>query len=115
MTVAHRQAGRVAHHFPPKFIRRLEPNAARTHNWFLHQTQKPLFLKISLRDPVLTNSREKVLELRWRNRARAGKARQQNEIENCWKNHPHEIIDPSAFEPNLRSKISVLSRPSPVT
>src|SRR5205823_12015185 len=63
LTVTHSQTGLVAPHFAPKLVRRLEPNTARTHDWFFHQTQKPFFLKISLRGPVLTNSCEKVLEL----------------------------------------------------
>src|SRR5438067_506227 len=111
MTIAHRQAGRIALHFAPKFVRRLEPNLARTHDRFLHQTQEPFFLKIGLGNPIFPNSREEILELGGTKRPRAGEDRKRNETENYWKNPSHEIIDLSPFGPNLL-KISVLLPPS---
>src|SRR5882724_2581043 len=115
MAIAHRQAGRVALHFAPKFVRRLEPNLARIHDRLLHQTQEPFFLEIGLRDPVFTNSREEILELGERKWASAGKGGKRNKTENYWKNPLHEIIDLSAFRPNLCLKISVLLPPSQAT
>jgi hypothetical protein len=68
-SVAHGQAWRIAFHFAPEFVWRLEPNLPGTHERFLHQTDDPLFLKIGLRNPVLTNSSEKIFHFAvWKGR-----------------------------------------------
>ena len=53
--------------------------------------QNPLFLKIGLRSPVLTNSREKVFELNRRNLLGVDPIRQRNETQKDWNNLPHEM------------------------
>ena len=79
LTVAHDQAGRVAFHFAPELVRWLEPNLPRIHDRFLHQTNNPLFLKISLRNRVLANSGEEVFELSPGKRLRVSKTGQRNQ------------------------------------
>src|SRR2546425_4333619 len=62
-TVAHSYAGRIAFHFAPEFVGRLEPNFPRAEDRLLHQPDHSFFLKVSLRATVLANSGEKILEI----------------------------------------------------